>query len=265
MESLGGTQWPPAKGVGNYDPTLGVDSYVNTSPVGSFRANCFGLYDMGGNVWQWCEDRYVKNSYPQDHDVRVVRGASWTHFHVYERLWSSFRFGSRPDVRYPDYGFRCVLIKGVRPCGLTIGTIIARFLECRDACEWNRVAAEQGYAIAQNYLGEMYDKGEGVARDLSKASEWYRKSADQGNSIAQSHLGIMCINDKGMVENLSSALDWLRKAADQGDADAQFYLGWMYDNGIGIAWDRTEAVAWYRKAAAQGNSNARDWLRENGY
>ena len=34
------------------------DGFVFTSPVGSFKANAFGLYDMIGNAWQWCGDRY---------------------------------------------------------------------------------------------------------------------------------------------------------------------------------------------------------------
>jgi hypothetical protein len=53
-----GTQWPPPSGAGNYDESLTHDSYIHTSPVGSFPANLYGLYDMGGNVQQWCEDVY---------------------------------------------------------------------------------------------------------------------------------------------------------------------------------------------------------------
>ena len=68
------------------------DGFVNTSPVGSFAANRFGLYDMGGNVWQWCEDWFDK-----DQKDRVLRGASWgnstAHF-----LLSSYR-----DHRAPGY------------------------------------------------------------------------------------------------------------------------------------------------------------------
>ena len=67
-----GTQWPPPKGVGNYDKSLGVDDYDYTSPVGSFNPNKHGLYDMGGNVWQWCEDWYDGGQ-----TSRVLRGASW--------------------------------------------------------------------------------------------------------------------------------------------------------------------------------------------
>jgi formylglycine-generating enzyme required for sulfatase activity len=99
-----GTKWPPPKGVGNYDPSLKVDDYKETSPVGSFEANRYGLYDMGGNVWQWCEDWYDGN-----HTYRVLRGASWLRFGP-GLLLSSYRDTDAPERRRDDNGFRCVLV-----------------------------------------------------------------------------------------------------------------------------------------------------------
>ncbi|MEI7730356.1 MAG: SUMF1/EgtB/PvdO family nonheme iron enzyme [Verrucomicrobiota bacterium] len=72
--------------MGNYSPSLNVDEYENTSPVGRFKANQFGLYDMGGNVWQWCEDFYDGKS-----SFRMLRGASWG-ISFPGRLLSSYRF-----------------------------------------------------------------------------------------------------------------------------------------------------------------------------
>ena len=101
-----GTQWPPPKGAGNYDKRLEADDYIYTSPVGSFKANQHGLYDMGGNVWQWCEDWYDGAQ-----TSRVLRGASWD-VSVPDFLLSSCRFINLPDYRNFIIGFRCVLVGG---------------------------------------------------------------------------------------------------------------------------------------------------------
>ena len=109
-----GTQWPPPPGAGNYcDSTMNAsfpswtendgatDGYATTSPVGSFPANKHGLYDMGGNVWQWCEDEYSTGS-----GTRVLRGAAWDSYNP-DTLLSSYRFTSAYRNIY--IGFRVVL------------------------------------------------------------------------------------------------------------------------------------------------------------
>ena len=88
-----------------------------TIEVGSFPPNAFGLYDMHGNVWEWCQDWYGENYYasspisnpqgPTSGTERVLRGGSWSH-HPW-RCRSAFRGGLKPDTREGNYAFRIVL------------------------------------------------------------------------------------------------------------------------------------------------------------
>lgn len=102
-----GRQWPPPTGAGNYSKSLNVDNYEQTSPVGSFPANAFGLHDMGGNVWQWCQDLYSPNG-----TERVLRGAAF-YSNGKNILLSSFRYKSTPEKRDDYSGFRLVLGRGM--------------------------------------------------------------------------------------------------------------------------------------------------------
>jgi len=111
-----GLGWPPPPGSGNYcgEETKGGrsswpvipgynDGYARTSPVGAFPPNRYGLHDMGGNVWQWCEDWSNASRYR-----RVLRGASWLNEHP-DDLLLSHRRDDTPTSRRDNYGFRCVL------------------------------------------------------------------------------------------------------------------------------------------------------------
>ena len=97
-----GDSWPPPRGVGNYNRSLLADDYEKTSPVGAFPENRYGLYDVSGNVWQWCEDWY--DSFQRR---RVLRGGAWNSC-TQDILLSSFRYYSFPTDQYDNIGFRCV-------------------------------------------------------------------------------------------------------------------------------------------------------------
>ena len=90
-----------ARDYANYDGTGGKDKWEYCAPVGSFKPNGYGLYDMGGNVWEWWQDRY-----DSDKTSRILRGGSWYGNTV--SLRAAFRFGNGPSNAGISYGFRCV-------------------------------------------------------------------------------------------------------------------------------------------------------------
>jgi hypothetical protein len=118
------------------------------------------------------------------------------------------------------------------------------------------IAANKGDAGAQNNLGLLYDKGQGVAQDYQQAVSWYRKAADQGYAEAQNNLGLTYAKGVGVSQDDKQAVSWFRKAADQGYAEAQDNLGAMYANGRGVSQDYKQAAGWFRKAAEKRSARA---------
>jgi formylglycine-generating enzyme required for sulfatase activity len=87
-----------------------------TTDVGIFPANSFGLCDLHGNVWEWCQDPWHKSyqgapidasPWLNDNNYRVLRGGSWVSSAGYCR--SANRFSNSPDARYSNVGFRLAL------------------------------------------------------------------------------------------------------------------------------------------------------------
>ncbi len=99
------------------------DGFVHSAPVGSFPANIFGVFDLEGNVLEWCSDwygpDYYKNSAknnPQGAakgNYKIIRGASWNRSGDYLR--STYRSWYPPACAFDFLGFRCA--KDYHPFG----------------------------------------------------------------------------------------------------------------------------------------------------
>ncbi len=93
--------------------------------------------------------------------------------------------------------------------------------------------------------------------DYTTALKEFRALAEQGNAPAQNNLGLMYAKGQGVPKDYVQAYMWLSLAAAQGDAQAQHNLGLMYAEGQGVPQDFVRAHMWWNLAAAQGNEPAR--------
>ena len=120
-----GNQFPPTSPSGNYADTSAQkllpayidnynDGYPVTAPVATFKANDLALYDLDGNVAEWCHDFYTIYTYntnkadidpsgPPEGKHHVVKGASWKYASM-SKLRLAYRDYS--DAKRPDLGFR---------------------------------------------------------------------------------------------------------------------------------------------------------------
>ena len=96
------------------EEAVGADKWRNTSPVGSFPANAFGLHDMNGNVWEWVQDCWHDSHTGADTagaarvsgecELRVQRGGAWSS--MPERIRAAFRHAFPTHDRANFIGFR---------------------------------------------------------------------------------------------------------------------------------------------------------------
>jgi localization factor PodJL len=141
--------------------------------------------------------------------------------------------------------------------------VAARLAEGRDTVQNPQMAArlfekaaEAGLAPAQYRLGNLYEKGFGVARDAALAKTWYERAAQGGNARAMHNLGVLLAEGVNGKPDYAAAQRWFLMAAEHGVKDSQFNLGVLLARGLGVGQDLAQSYKWFALAADQGDREA---------
>ena len=98
-------------------------------------------------------------------------------------------------------------------------------------------------------------------KDYKSAFEIWHKLAEEGDSIAQNSLGVLFQKGQGVDKDFSLSYKWFKKSAEKGYTPAQVSLGYIYDQGMGISQNKIKAYMWWKIASLHGDSDAKTLLQ----
>jgi len=123
--------------------------------------------------------------------------------------------------------------------------------------------ANSGNHKAQNYLGRMYYRGDGVRKNHTQAALWYGKSAKEGNIRAIISLGFLYKEGEGVNKDYAKAKALFEKALkkDPNNTRAQIGIGIMYYYGEGVTQDYAKAAEWFKYSADKKDKKGTAWYQ----
>jgi localization factor PodJL len=117
-------------------------------------------------------------------------------------------------------------------------------------------AAGRGLVMAEYRLAKLYEKGEGVPRDMAASRSWTEKAAIGGNVKAMHDLAVFYAEGDAGPQSYAAAVEWFRQASDAGLVDSQYNLAVLYEQGLGLSQDKSEAAYWFEVAGRAGDQDA---------
>lgn len=169
----------------------------------------------------------------------------------HETARAGFERLSRAGVPAADYNLAVMHLRSELP-GASVDE--ARRLMLR--------AADGGFVTAMFGLGQLFENGNGVKRNLVTSHQWYLKAAEAGSVDAQVAVATAHYLGRGAAKDPALASRWYREAAKGGDVGAQYLLASMYEQGDGVDRDLRLARYWYDIAARNGDVAAPAKVKE---
>lgn len=126
------------------------------------------------------------------------------------------------------------------------------------AMRWFKFAAIAGRPDAEFETGKFFRDGRGVPADGNAALFWFRRAADHGMTEAFVAVAELYLGQGGMPTDPATASEWLLRAADLGSAEAMYMIGLRYAEGRGEARDEIEALKWFELALSRAIGTLRD-------
>ena len=161
----------------------------------------------------------------------------------------------KPDMAF--YRVTAAASTGNADAQLLLGLHLMDQGDDAKAAQSLRQSADQGNAIAQYWLGTLYERGHGVKADPAAAWRWYQSAAKKGNVKAMYNLAVAAAHGNGAKQSLTAASHWFWVAAMQGYVDAQYNLAVLYERGQGVPQSLVNAYKWYAIAAAAGDHDSK--------
>lgn len=124
------------------------------------------------------------------------------------------------------------------------------------AVQMLKEAASRGLVMAEYRLAKLYERGEGVPRDMAAARSWTEKAAIGGNRLAMHDLAVFYAEGDAGPQSYAAAVEWFRAASDLGLVDSQYNLAVLYEQGLGLSEDKSEAAYWFEVAGRAGDQDA---------
>jgi formylglycine-generating enzyme required for sulfatase activity len=239
-----GMRWPPPPKAANLaegEIPGYEDGFPYTAPVGSFTASEDGLFDLAGNVWEWCWDAEIRAE-----QEGVLRGGSWAYFRP-ECLRSSYTYRVPADLRMPTVGFRCVFEDKQRSAAL-----LAVAEQNKEKIRSERRQEMLGEAVAKADVEAMKKKlmGGDESPTLPDASKLKPASAGTPflNSLGMDFvpLGEHLLVGKAEVR-VQDFETWLKSAERSWDNKPPYLLGGTHP-AAGLTWqDAQDFCEWLTK------------------